>query len=63
MKKVVGMERRQLSWRRGLAEFTGAEINRAFPKAERRRTFSDVGVPEEVTRVYDKLCDLAGFHR
>ena len=46
-----------------LAEFTGAEINRAFPKAERRRTFSDVGVSEEVTRVYDKLCDLAGFDR
>lgn len=44
-----------------LAEFTGAKVNRSFPNAERRRTFSDVGVPMEVTRIYKELCELAGF--
>lgn len=44
-----------------LAEFTGAEVNRVFPKAERRRTFSDLDVPSEVKSVYEKLCELADF--
>jgi hypothetical protein len=46
-----------------LAEFTGAKVDRSFPKAERYRTFSDMDVPGEAARIYQELCELAGFHQ
>ena len=56
----------QLVFENGLArlsEFTGAKVDRSFPKAERYRTFSDMDVPGEVARIYQELCELAGFHQ
>ena len=46
-----------------LAEFTGAKLDRSFPKAERCRTFSGMDVPGEVARIYRELCGLAGFYQ
>jgi hypothetical protein len=44
-----------------LGEFTNAPLNRQFIKAERQRTSCARVVPENVQRVYQKLCNLAGY--
>jgi hypothetical protein len=45
-----------------LEEFTGARVDRDFPRRDLRRTYAETEIPEDVRRMYAELCGLAGFH-
>jgi hypothetical protein len=44
-----------------LATFVGAPVDRSFPETSLNRSFSDVRVPKKTWRVYQELCELAGY--
>jgi hypothetical protein len=44
-----------------LETFLNAPVDRSFPEASLNRSFSDVRVPKKTWRVYQELCELAGY--
>jgi hypothetical protein len=44
-----------------MERFTGAHLDRSFPDRSLARTYSDEPVPEEMRKLYQRLCDLAGY--
>ena len=46
-----------------LEAFSGAKVDRSFPERSLKRSVSSEAVPSRVTRLYNKLCDLANYPR
>jgi hypothetical protein len=46
-----------------LERFSGAKLDRSFPERTLKRSVSSEAVPSEVTRLYNRLCDLADYPR
>jgi hypothetical protein len=44
-----------------LEAFVDASVDHSFPDASLRRSFSDNPVPEETSRLYQQLCELAEY--
>jgi hypothetical protein len=41
--------------------FTGALVDRSFPESSLKRSRSDIQVPKRVQKIYNQLCELAGY--
>lgn len=46
-----------------LSEFTGASVDRNFPKKDLRRDYQELPIPDEAAEIYQQLCKLADFEK